>query len=315
MTEVTILLSVYNGSRWLQDQLDSILYQSFTSWKLIIRDDGSQDDSIRIVSQYVSNHPNKITLINDNHGNVGVKNSFNFLLKYADTSYIAFCDQDDYWMPEKLSKLVHLMKAKEINNGDKFPLLVHSDLEITDENLIMINPSFFGFTGLSPQYSKSHVILFKNISPGCSMLINQALLLKAGDVPANAIMHDYWFVLVARYFGKIFFYEESLVKYRQHGKNTLGAVKSSRLGWKDIYNNFFRYKKNSAGYWKKFKPYQKQSECLLFLQGLSSKNRRAIESFIKISNENRGWKRKLDLLVNSLSCGSFKENLEFFLFA
>ena len=122
---IVILLSTYNGEKYLKDQLDSILSQSYKNFEIIARDDGSSDETINILKSY------NIKIL-DTDKNLGAKLSFSVLLDYAvtntDADYFMFCDQDDIWKNDKIEKTITMMKALEKTNSD-LPLLVHTDLD------------------------------------------------------------------------------------------------------------------------------------------------------------------------------------------
>ena len=156
----------------------------------------------------------------------------------ADAEYIALCDQDDFWESDKLKKSLKAIKRLERRYGKEKPILVHSDLEIVDENLNLKNKKMSELTGISEaiKYAKeeskylytistkesfSRYLVENNIT-GNTVIINKALL----DIykrPKVSFMHDWWLGLIAFTFGKVGYLNECLVKYRQHGSNELGA--------------------------------------------------------------------------------------------
>ena len=108
---LTWIIPVYNGEKYLSEQIDSILNQTYKDWHLLIRDDGSVDETISIISKYVSKYPNKITWINkEDVRNVGVIRSFEALMKESTSPCFMFCDQDDVWLPHKISVTLEKMK-------------------------------------------------------------------------------------------------------------------------------------------------------------------------------------------------------------
>src|SRR5581483_8549808 len=112
---VDILLSVFNGARYLPDQLDSIAKQDYTGWRVMVRDDGSKDNTVQIIEQFRQKHADKILILNDNQGNIGFNKSFMELMKQSTADYIMFCDHDDYWFPNKISSLLNALQ----NEGQK----------------------------------------------------------------------------------------------------------------------------------------------------------------------------------------------------
>jgi glycosyltransferase involved in cell wall biosynthesis len=217
--KVTILLSTYNGEKYLQAQLDSLYRQTHQNLEIIVRDDKSSDNTVNILSN------NELTLLESTQ-NLGVQKSFSTLLEYAlkdtDASYFMFCDQDDIWHDNKVSICLKKMLQEEEENKD-LPLLIHTDLEVVDESLKMISSSFWEYEQILPRYNNFNRLLMKNTITGCTMLINKPLALLALPIKENAVMHDWWLGLVASKFGKIYFLAQSTMKYRQHHNNAIGA--------------------------------------------------------------------------------------------
>ncbi|MBE3605341.1 glycosyltransferase family 2 protein [Campylobacter sp. RM13119] len=219
MSKAAILLSTYNGEKYLKEQLDSLFAQTYKDFEVIVRDDGSSDKTLEVLKSYNV----KILEINKN---LGAKASFSELLSYAlqnsDSDYFMFCDQDDVWYTDKVEKSLSKMLWMENKFGD-IPLLVHTDLEVVDDKLSTLNDSFMNFQKINPFKNKFHNLLMQNTITGCTAIINRKLAEKCLPVSNNAIMHDWWIGLVASYFGKIGYVKDSTMKYRQHASNTIGA--------------------------------------------------------------------------------------------
>ena len=234
MSAVAIMLATYNGGRYLREQLDSILAQTYTDWTLFIRDDGSTDDTVTIIDEYARKYRNKILKICDD-GLSGGSSKANFaaiqewVTKNAPHQYYMFSDQDDYWMPQKVA--VSVAKVKEIEDKYDGPILVHTDLQVVDEKLRVLGPSFFSYRALNPDVVDLPHLLVQNNVTGCTMCWNSQLndLLNLTS-PAIA-MHDWWITLVAAAFGKIECVRQATIKYRQHGDNVVGATKVNTIGF------------------------------------------------------------------------------------
>lgn len=228
---IDILLATYNGAAFLEEQIGSILQQSHRNWRLLVRDDGSTDRTPEIIRQAADDHPEKIVLISDDAGNLGCNGNFNRLMELSTADYVAFCDQDDVWLEEKLSLSMRRMRALEGDHGAEVPLLVHTDLCTVDESLRVIGPSFWRYQGLRPANANQFGrLLIYNVVTGCSMLINRALKDRALPVPAEAKVHDWWIALVAAAFGVAGDVATPTALYRQHDRNTTGA--QAFAGWK-----------------------------------------------------------------------------------
>lgn len=216
---VIILLATYNGEKYLKKQLESLHNQTYKNFEIIARDDGSSDNTVEILKAYNIN-------ILDTKENLGAKGSFSLLLDYAvknrDAQYFMFCDQDDVWNDDKIEKTLAKMKKMEKEFGN-IPILVHTDLEVVDKNLKTIADSMWEYEHILPQCNSFNRLLIQNTITGCTMMINRKLALKSLDIPNEAIMHDWWIGLIASSFGKIGYLNHITIKYRQHGKNTIGA--------------------------------------------------------------------------------------------
>lgn len=222
---IDILMATYNGERYLSEQIQSLLNQTYAQIHLIIRDDCSKDNTPFLLAEYAKNNPERITLL---HGNrqLGIKGNFSELMKHASSPYVMFCDQDDVWLPTKVAKTLHQIKHLEKLHGKDSPLLVHTDLAVVRHDLSLICNSFWQYTKLVPKRSHQlNRLLVQNVVTGCSMMINRPLLELAYPIPSEAMMHDWWIAIVASAFGSISAIKESTLLYRQHGQNSLGAKK------------------------------------------------------------------------------------------
>ena len=220
---VSILMAVYNGEKYLAEQIESILTQTFTDWKLIICDDNSGDKSFEIIEKYRDMYPDKITAYRNAEPTGSAQANFMGMLKFSDTEYTMFSDQDDVWLPDKIAVTLAEMKRMEDKYGS-MPFLVHTDMAVVDSELKEISHSFMKYCGLNARRKKLNYLLVQNNISGCTMMINRALLELAKDVSAaDMIMHDWWFGLIASAFGAVGFVNSSTSLYRQHDNNELGA--------------------------------------------------------------------------------------------
>ena len=223
--EVCILLSTYNGAKYLSEQVESIRRQTFSNWTLLVRDDGSSDETVAMV-QRLRKVDRRVVLMQDTRGNLGAAPSFGVLLERAMTSgasYVALCDQDDVWQPDKLARELAVIRRREREVGETTPLLVHSDLSVVAQDLSVIHHSYLTFQGLRHQSRGCLArLLVQNFVTGCTTVINGALLRVAVPVP-NVIMHDWWLALCAAALGEVLYLPEPTVLYRQHGENVLGS--------------------------------------------------------------------------------------------
>ena len=223
--QVDIVLATYNGEKFLSEQIDSIIAQDYKNWRLLISDDGSKDRTVKIAENYC-NIDNRIILVNkDRQG--GVVKNFSKALEFVTSEYIMFCDQDDYWLPGKITHLKKLLMEKEVVVG-KVPLLIFSDLIIVDEALKITNKSFFHGSNINPKDNfNPQFLLWRSAVYGCTVMFNKSLYDVAMPLPSEVTMHDQWFALKASLMGFVMYSNESHVYYRQHGNNVVGAKNKS----------------------------------------------------------------------------------------
>lgn len=209
---VAVLLSTYNGARFLAEQLESLARQSGVEVLLHARDDGSSDATPAILREWAGRWPRLADLTIGE--NLRPAASFLTLLRTApgDAEYFAFCDQDDVWHPDKLARGVAAIA------GEGGPALYCSNVALVDEALAPLGPA--------PRNGDTRFVhlLFENIAFGCTVVMNRAArdLIAAHDPGAAAVMHDWWCALVVAAFGRIHYDPRPGVSYRQHGGNTVG---------------------------------------------------------------------------------------------
>ena len=220
---IEILLSTFNGEKYLEEQINSLFSQTRKDWTLTIRDDGSSDGTLGIIKHYQDLYPGKIKLLNDQKGRLGSSLSFGVLLQEASSEYIMFCDQDDHWVPDKIEITYQRMLDLSRNNPDT-PLLVFTDLSTADETLEITEQSFMAHQKIYPEIIHDATkLLAMNVVPGCTMMINQFSKKFVLPIPASNIVHDQWIAVNIAHYGKIDFISIPTVLYRQHGKNAVGS--------------------------------------------------------------------------------------------
>ena len=232
MEKVTVLLSTYNGERYLAEQLESVVAQEGVEVELLVRDDGSRDSTTAILDEWQS----KKLLTWYKSGNLGPGKSFMHLLQTTSAGgYYAFCDQDDVWLPEKLRLTMDKMREVEQANPGK-PVIVHTDMYVVDEKLNVVHDSFWRSSGLRPDVLRTFPYLCTcNSVNGCTILMNCAAreLILEKYVEHDVIIHDVISALTVAYYGGIIDYIEApTVLYRQHSANVVGAMAYSK--WQAI---------------------------------------------------------------------------------
>lgn len=245
---IDILLATYNGAGYLAPQLDSLLAQTHGHYRLWVSDDGSTDDTLAILRSYEGAFGARMVLLSPSQASGGVARNFERLMRAsADDGrapYIAFCDQDDVWLPQKNARLLAALRALEAQAGAAAPCLVHSDLTVVDQNLQLLSPSFAAYQRIPPARITPRTLLSVNQVTGCATLINRALLQMALPLPAEAVMHDWWLALMSGS-GARRFLPEPLMLYRQHGRNQIGARD------RGLASRLMRLVRDGGGVWRR----------------------------------------------------------------
>lgn len=232
MNTVYILLAAYNGQKYIGEMIDSVLSQDYTDWHLVLSDDSSSDNTFSVLESYAEKYPEKITHYKSGKRFGNAQNHFMHLLeRYADAPYIMFCDQDDVWHKDKISKT--LAKMKEIEKDPAVPAMVHTDLRVVDGDLNVISESFCEYSKLNGHRLKLNLLLAQNVVTGCTMMLNGALARKASQTSSgkDMLMHDWWLALIASVYGQTGFLDEATIDYRQHGDNVVGAKNIRSVGY------------------------------------------------------------------------------------
>lgn len=219
-----MVLATYRGARFLPEQLASVAAQQGVEWRLLVRDDGSCDETLAIVEAFGRDHRGRVELFDDGEVGLGAAQSFGRLLAASTAPYVFSCDQDDVWLPDKLEQSVARLQGAERERGAEWPVLVHTDLQVVDEQLRSIAPSMNRYQHLGAEARSSlRALLVQNCVTGCTAGMNRALLELALPLPPEAIMHDWYLALTAAATGSVLYLADATVVYRQHGTNALGA--------------------------------------------------------------------------------------------
>jgi len=290
---VSVLLASYNGEKYIREQLDSILNQTFSDLSIVISDDLSTDGTPAIIREYEEQYPGRVRSLRNSEGSGSAQNNFFRLLKSEADDYIMLCDQDDVWLPDKVEVTFREMKKLETEWGEAVPLLVHGDLSVTDKEGGILHKSMAEYQKIAVHDNRfSHYLVENNIT-GNTVMINRALLGFLVDVPKECVMHDWWLGLLASCFGRISYIDRPLVLYRQHGENQMGS-KSGKEQYAERIRNQDAVREN---YRKMFA----QAQMFLKLYGneMPLEQREVLEHFIKLPQKNRAekiytiWKYKL----------------------
>jgi len=308
---VGILMATYNGEKFIKEQIDSILSQTYRNWQLLIHDDGSSDRTVKIVEEYKRKYPNKIILIEDGIKCGGAKENFAHLMlivrrrfKYFD--YIMFSDQDDVWLPEKIKITLQTILEMESKYGVNSPILVHTDLKVVDEKLNIISESFWNYQNIDPTNNALNCLILENTVTGCTMMINKALFDLVNYIPKEAIIHDWWITLVCSLFnGYICPLQEVTILYRQHSRNDTGAKGASfvRLAYRFLSNpRFFLIQKRDLA-----RKIRLQTIALYNFAKINSRRNVLLDKYVTICDN--FLLRKVFFIKNHCLCGNFQKKI------
>ena len=222
MKRVSVCMATHNGSKFVYRQVRSILEQLNPEDELIVADDGSTDDTLSIIRQFADN---RIHILDSKRLGSAIL-TFERALEPAQGEYIFLADQDDEWLPGKLT----LMLA-QLQEAD----LVLSDCQVVNLQDQVIHPSFFVHRQSAPGLFRN---LWKNPYMGCCMAFRSSLLKKALPFPAHIHMHDWWIGLMAERYGNVAFLNQTLLKYVRHGDN-VSPTGQGRYSWSKRFMNRF----------------------------------------------------------------------------
>lgn len=234
---LNILMATYNGEKYIAEQIESILTQTYTNFRLIISDDNSTDSTKDIIEKY-SSTDNRI-IFNSNKTNIGVIKNFEKLINNSRSEYFMLCDQDDVWYPNKVEKSLEFIMNNDV-------LLMYSDLHVVNDQLQTISQSYWRMKKISPVKRKPWTtLLVQNVVTGCTIIAKNELKHFALPFPNIIEMHDSWLALVASIHGEINYIDEPMILYRQHQNNYVGASSSNEMydaiSYKEFYEKRIKY--------------------------------------------------------------------------
>lgn len=304
MNDIDIIMTTFNGEKFLSEQIKSIKAQTVSCWRLIISDDGSNDSTLEIIEKERRGWEKNIIILGSKRKQYGISRNFFRLLEVSTAEYIVFCDQDDIWFNNKLERLLEVMKEEEIKGKMKIPLLIHSkEKSIDRKSNIMREKVVAAYT---KKRSKTKQLVVQNVVTGCTMMINK--LLKDFILPYNdrMIMHDWWIALIASIVGKIFFIDETLIYRRKHEGNAVGkketiyrslVIEIKRVIYPKKYNHYKKYVEQAKALHKH-----------LCKKGVDKKKLIDLTLFISISNK-KTFITLLLMLVKKYVKNPFYRNL------
>ena len=250
MKKIAVLLSTYNGEKWLSELLGSLRSQSYADFDLIFRDDGSNDSSVELV---MAIFPEVLICQHYSKQNLGAEKSYSHLLTHSSEYQItALCDQDDVWFPQKIERALQLF------DGGAQPTLVVGKVKLTHKNALKTWPK-------EDINVKTSRLIFENPSPGCTYFMNQSAcnFLNEFELPDKS-SHDEWYISALSIAGKIIVDENPTTYYRLHTQNDIGIARLQGQGIKNrTWDRFIWLTSQKKKYEEKIKQLQKIADFFL----------------------------------------------------
>lgn len=275
-SKIDIIMATYNGEKYLEEQILSILNQTYLNFNLIVSDDASTDATVNIIKKYAKK--DKRIILYQQKRNLGFNDNFSFLLSKVKSPLFMISDQDDVWQLDKIEKMVSYLYETDAS-------LVFCDMKVVDENKKEIYPSFHKMVNKSKQCCKYHdfqLLKIENVISGSSILAKSCILKSSLPIPNWDYVYDYWLGIVALEYGDIYYLNEPLQLYRQHSQNSVGAISNKKI------KPFEEYRQYLIDY--KYNFYKTLKENIK----LFPKNRKFIEKYYDIfSSLKRNEKGKI----------------------
>jgi glycosyltransferase involved in cell wall biosynthesis len=233
---VEIALATYNAGPWLDPLLESLATQDFAAWRVLVRDDGSTDETPRRLSEWQNRLGERFAIVPGSGArNLGATGNFNAALEASAAPWVMMADQDDIWMPRKISRTLTAMRQAESKFGAGTPLAVFTDAEVMDGASVMIAPSYWRWNHIKlDRLNDLRRIAMDSPALGCTMMVNRALLDVALPIAGDVPYHDWWLGMAAAAFGRLIPLHEATIRYRRHGGNVtsdpyLGGAAVARI--------------------------------------------------------------------------------------
>lgn len=275
--EIEILLATFNGERYLREQIESILNQDYPNLRVLARDDGSTDSTMAILEQYAVRFPTRFRVMPPGEITGSPKWNFHRLMQASTSDYVCFADQDDVWLPQKISLTMQAMKRLEARHSRELPLLAFTDLRVVDKQLETQHESYWKLHRINPHQANHFArLLGQNVVTGCTAMLNRPLLEIALRMPDEAEMHDGWVALLAAAFGASEPVPAQTMLYRQHSQNILGAAEPESLLKAPRLRNHEERR-------KRWQLSERQAKGLLHIHGaeLAANKKRILEAFVR----------------------------------
>lgn len=285
-------MSTYNGEKYLREQIDSITAQKGVEFQIVVRDDGSTDSTIQILSEYAEKR--LLTFYSDGE-NLGPQLSFMRMLQLApESDYYAFSDQDDYWQPDKLACALQMLEADKDSKG-----LYFSQTRLVDKNLKDLKQ-----IPIHPYCTFGESLIYKFIG-GCTMVFTHSVRKAVNQsTPKFMPMHDIWIYGVAQAIGtNIHFDPVPHILYRQHGNNAVGQGHNALYELKGELKRFFGHVHER---WQNAHDIQKA-----YFSQMPTENQQLLQLFI--SGRYKFINRLRIIMSKELRCSSKKTQVLFWI--
>jgi glycosyltransferase involved in cell wall biosynthesis len=281
--KISVVVSSFNGAQFIEEQLISILNQSIKPDEIIVCDDGSTDGTIQILQKFEANH--HIQLI-CNKINLGILANFKLGASLAKSNnYLAFSDQDDIWLPNKLAvNLEAILKLEKTLMDSATPCLVYSDLSFVNQNGQLLNHSFYKEMGLDKFEHCFETALFGSLLLGCTVFINASMRDELTHMPDSKIYyHDAWLAMLGFGMGKVYYINTPLVNYRLHNNNASLQKFTKRSRWRNAFGHLAKTLLNS-GYLKNELALAKDFHHKYYAK-LTARNQLILDAFLSLEGK------------------------------
>lgn len=221
LERVHIVMATYNGEKFLREQMDSLLCQTYENITIEVCDDGSTDGTLEMIKEYCEKDT-RVSL-HKNETNEGYVKNFLKGIRRSDAPYIMLCDQDDIWFSDKVEKTLEYMKKER--NSDHKPVLIYTDAINYDSESGQEMGRFHQMSHLNIKKVDTAHLFMENKCIGCTIMVNQEMVSYLEQLPEQIRLHDWWLALIASHFGKIGYLPEPTLFYRQHSDNIVGGAR------------------------------------------------------------------------------------------
>lgn len=303
MAQVHIVLATYNGEKFIKQQLDSILENSYKDILVEVCDDGSSDGTVEIVKKYAEQY--ECVKFHQNEKNLGYVMNFMEGIKRSRSPYVMLCDQDDIWHADKIEKTLGRMQKLEKSEGNRNPIMVYTDAMNYDSDTGKELGSFHQSSRLDTKKVDTAHLFMENKCIGCTVMMNAAIREYLKELPEEIRVHDWWLALICSHFGKISYIAETTLQYRQHSGNMIGG------------SGFLDYVKN------RLQNVSRQREAIreTFIQGeafykifgkeLSAEKKEIAKQFAEMSGAS-AFKRRKNMIHYGFCKSGFVRNIALF---